>query len=321
MESEKRGAKVHSSSYARKSILTVFFVVIITLLLTAESQARPDRHGETLCDHPDFHCITAGYSIKEKKIKTRKGTKIREIKVKDTWKRLWPDEREREIVMRVNRLNLRLRKDMVIAVPNNMDGKTYMDYSPFPKNMDKDCEPQAEPVCRIKCENCGEVETVELVFKKVCEQPCIPKQELSCGPDGFAVGAKLIVIDLSLLAFAAYDEYGTLLRWGPVSGGKNWGRWIPKRHLTVVGNFRISRKFGRWAKSGIYPLAKGDKPAGGAPVPYFMRFRRGYGLHYYHEVPGYHASHGCVRLFFDDAKWLNRNFAEIGTRVLVKPYE
>ncbi|MCX7124554.1 MAG: L,D-transpeptidase, partial [Gammaproteobacteria bacterium] len=34
-------------------------------------------------------------------------------------------------------------------------------------------------------------------------------------------------------------------------------------------------------------------------------------------LPGYNASHGCVRLFFDDAKWLNQDFLNIGTRVTV----
>ena len=55
----------------------------------------------------------------------------------------------------------------------------------------------------------------------------------------------------------------------------------------------------------------------GAKMPYFLRFTSGYGMHAGH-LPGYRASHGCVRMpgamaahFF--------NAAEIGTPVTVEP--
>ena len=295
--------------------------LLVGLLLSAfagpafAAKPRPPRYGETYCDLPGFHCITIG----RREVKTEKGTKSVKKRSRGSWRSLWPDERERVIVMKINRMNIRLRRGMVIAVPDNMDGKTYMDFAPFPRTIARDCEPVGEPVCRLMCENCEDRRAIR--FKNVCEQECVPKEEFSCGSDGIARGEKLIIIDLAQLAFAAYDEAGVLKRWGPVSGGRDWGRYVRKSNLTIVGEFVISRKFGRWAKSRLYPRATEDKKAGGAPVPYFMRFFPGYGLHSYHIVPGRHDSHGCVRLFFDDAKWLNREFAEIGTRVIVRPYE
>jgi lipoprotein-anchoring transpeptidase ErfK/SrfK len=45
-------------------------------------------------------------------------------------------------------------------------------------------------------------------------------------------------------------------------------------------------------------------------------------------LPGYNASHGCVRLYVRDAEWLRYDFVEPpdidndyrGTKVIVKPY-
>jgi len=34
-------------------------------------------------------------------------------------------------------------------------------------------------------------------------------------------------------------------------------------------------------------------------------------------LPGYHASHGCIRMFEDDAHWLNKEFTEKGTIIQV----
>ena len=59
-------------------------------------------------------------------------------------------------------------------------------------------------------------------------------------------------------------------------------------------------------------------------MPYCMHFFRGYALHGSEVVPGFRDSHGCVRLFIEDAKWLNEEFiivpragGIIGTRVIV----
>ncbi len=55
----------------------------------------------------------------------------------------------------------------------------------------------------------------------------------------------------------------------------------------------------------------------GAPMPYFLEFSPGYGLHQGY-LPGVAASHGCIRMPY----WKARQFydaAHVGTPVLVKP--
>ena len=58
-------------------------------------------------------------------------------------------------------------------------------------------------------------------------------------------------------------------------------------------------------------------------MPYCMHFFRGYALHGSRTVPGYADSHGCVRMFIEDARWLNEEFIDVpgegyqGTRVIV----
>jgi lipoprotein-anchoring transpeptidase ErfK/SrfK len=54
----------------------------------------------------------------------------------------------------------------------------------------------------------------------------------------------------------------------------------------------------------------------GAPMPFFLEFKPGYGLHAGH-LPGYPASHGCIRLSY----WKARQFyhaARVGTRVTIR---
>lgn len=126
-------------------------------------------------------------------------------------------------------------------------------------------------------------------------------------------GHKLIVIDLSLHAFGAYEADGKLAHWGPISGGKDYCKDIKGPCKTITGDFKITRKDTAECTSGAFPV----DTEGGAPMPYCMHFYKGYALHA-STLPGYHGSHGCVRLFYDDAKWLNQHFTRVGTRVLVK---
>jgi lipoprotein-anchoring transpeptidase ErfK/SrfK len=105
-------------------------------------------------------------------------------------------------------------------------------------------------------------------------------------------------------------------------------------YATPVGNFRVIRK-DEDHRSGIYgdyvdaggrivkanvDVRKHRRPRGsryrGAPMPYFVEFRPGYGLHA-GDRPGYPASHGCVRLSY----WKARQFynaSKIGTRVTIR---
>ena len=68
-------------------------------------------------------------------------------------------------------------------------------------------------------------------------------------------------------------------------------------------------------------LTKQSVPPGatfrGAKMPFFLRFREGYGLHAGY-LPGHRASHGCVRMPLDMAEHFY-NHAEVGTPVIVVP--
>ena len=118
---------------------------------------------------------------------------------------------------------------------------------------------------------------------------------------------KVVIVDLSQQAFAAYDAAGNKLRWGPISGGRGYCPDVGRSCRTVTGSFRVYRKGGPGCVSRKYD---------NAPMPYCMFFYKGFAMHGA-ALPGYHASHGCVRMFRDDAHWLNKQFADIGTKVIV----
>lgn len=69
------------------------------------------RYGETLCTKPEYRCV--------------------KIKGGDSWVQLFPNEKQRDLVKRVNRMNVFLKPGMVIAVPKELDKMTLMDMAPF----------------------------------------------------------------------------------------------------------------------------------------------------------------------------------------------
>jgi hypothetical protein len=103
---------------------------------------------------------------------------------------------------------------------------------------------------------------------------------------------------------------------------------------TPTGRFKVIRKddnhrsslYGDYVDDGGHVVVanvdvrKRAKPPGahllGAPMPYFVEFKPGFGLHAGY-LPGYPASHGCVRMPY----WRARQFynaVEVGTPVTVK---
>jgi hypothetical protein len=72
-------------------------------------------YGETLCIKPEYRCV--------------------KIKGSDSWGQLFPNAKERDLVKRVNRMNVFLKPKMVIAVPKELDKMTLMDLSPFPPHI------------------------------------------------------------------------------------------------------------------------------------------------------------------------------------------
>jgi L,D-transpeptidase catalytic domain len=96
-----------------------------------------------------------------------------------------------------------------------------------------------------------------------------------------------LVVYLPGQLFGAY-EFGNLVRWGPVSSGS-------RNNPTSAGRFALN-----WRSPGRSSTVDPD---------WFMRWyfnfcnREGLAFHAY-PLPGYPASHGCIRLLERDAQWL-----------------
>ena len=131
-----------------------------------------------------------------------------------------------------------------------------------------------------------------------------------------ATGRKVFVFDPKATAWAAYDAKGNRVKTGSASGGKAFCEDVGRPCRTVTGRFKVYSKKGAECKSSKYPL----ETNGGAKMPYCMHFHGGYSIHGAYEVPNYNASHGCIRVLPSAAKWLNENFVDVGTTVVVKSY-
>lgn len=126
---------------------------------------------------------------------------------------------------------------------------------------------------------------------------------------------RVFVFDPSEGMWYAYED-GKLVKSGVASGGANYCADLKRSCYTPVGMFKLSSKRGSDCVSSRYPLGKG-----GAPMNYCMFFNGGYAIHASNDVPaGRNASHGCIRVKYDAAKWLNQDFLKVGDTVIVKPY-
>jgi lipoprotein-anchoring transpeptidase ErfK/SrfK len=98
---------------------------------------------------------------------------------------------------------------------------------------------------------------------------------------------KLLLASLRVQAFGAY-EYGNLVRWGPVSSGK-------KASPTPAGFYHTN-----WKAKATHSSINDEWL-----LPWYFNLdnQRGIAFHQY-DLPGYPASHGCLRLLDDDAAWI-----------------
>jgi len=128
-------------------------------------------------------------------------------------------------------------------------------------------------------------------------------------------GERMVLVDPNVHAWGAYDSSGKLMKAGLATAGAEYCPDIKRGCKTGAGTFRIQSLGASNCKSTRYPL-----PRGGAPMPYCMFFNKNQGLHGSQYVMEGNVSHGCVRLSEEDAEWLRFNFANIGTKVIVKPY-
>ena len=102
-----------------------------------------------------------------------------------------------------------------------------------------------------------------------------------------AQAPKALVVSQPLQAFAAY-EHGRIVRWGPVSSGR-------KQSPTPEGKFNLT-----WRARKRHSTANEDWL-----LEWYFNFvnERGVSFHLF-ELPGYPASHACVRLLERDARWV-----------------
>ena len=131
-----------------------------------------------------------------------------------------------------------------------------------------------------------------------------------------ATGRKVFIFDPKATAWAAYDAKGNRIKTGRASGGKGFCEDVGRPCRTTVGTYRVYSKKGAECKSSKYPIETG----GGARMPYCMHFNGGYSIHGAYDVPNYNASHGCVRVLPSAAKWLNQDFLNVGSTVIVRSY-
>lgn len=233
-----------------------FILFFLSQLVVLPLYGSVIEYGRVLCQKPGFQCV--------------------KIKSHESWTRLFPDDKQRDLVKRLNRTNQFLEAGMVIAVPEEYAKKNSIDFSPLPLTLP-------------------------------------------------AVSEKMIFIDLGQLAFGAYNARGILLKWGPISAGTSHCIESTKGCLTPTGTFRIQRKKGLECYSHSLPqVISGEN--GGAYMPYCMYFYKGFSVHGSESLPGYHQSHGCVRMLTEDARWLNESFVDLpdeknhqlGTKVVIK---
>ena len=98
---------------------------------------------------------------------------------------------------------------------------------------------------------------------------------------------QLLLVSLRVQAFGAY-EHGKLLRWGPVSTGrKEMPTPVGLYHVNWKDQERVSTENEEWL------------------LTWYMNLDNlsGLSLHQY-SLPGYAASHSCIRLLEEDARWL-----------------
>ncbi len=98
---------------------------------------------------------------------------------------------------------------------------------------------------------------------------------------------KLAFVSQRVQAFGAY-EYGLLVRWGPTSSGK---KSTPTPNGLYFMNWKSKQSVSTDDSTWV--------------LPWLVNFESNRGLSFHQfDLPGYPASHACVRLLEEDARWL-----------------
>src|SRR3989344_8234613 len=95
---------------------TITYISILVLGLWIEvsiaSSETPEPFGRYLCNNPHFYCM--------------------DTPPNQDWIDLWPNDRQRDLVMRLNRTNVAMKHRAWIVVPKEIKKLSLMDISPFP---------------------------------------------------------------------------------------------------------------------------------------------------------------------------------------------
>lgn len=284
--------------------------------LTAETVLEPRKlglYGEKFCNVPGFQCIFIKKIVSDAEVERRDkdGKTVKEKKAVTeyfvvnlstfvemrfdflpTWEALWSDPVRRDIVMHVNRMNVSLRSGVIIAVPENLEGKTRMDFSPFPLIID----PPGEKLIIW--------DPLLLAFSAYEADGKLVRW-------GAAVGGMDKCPEKALGGRSCRTITGTfriLAKYGP-------------KHRSSI--YPLDENGGRCkgAKCAFVPyfMLFNDLGYGFHVSEESPTLKIG-------GLPGKNASHGCVRLFREDGMWLNLDFVDApsmeskGTKVIIRPY-
>lgn len=130
-------------------------------------------------------------------------------------------------------------------------------------------------------------------------------------------GKKTVLVDPNVHAWGAYDANGELVRAGIATAGASVcppDARDTNSCYTGIGTFHITGMGDETCYSRKY--------ANGL-MPYCMYFNNGEALHGSPDniVADANLSHGCVRMRIPDAEWMRYHFAQVGTKVIVLPYQ
>jgi lipoprotein-anchoring transpeptidase ErfK/SrfK len=182
--------------------------------------------------------------------------------------------------------------------------------------------------CASRPKSSGQTQYLEAFSPNTVPSTATHNQDLDSYWDGDGMaGAPSVIIDLSDQR-AYFYKSGALAGVSALSTGD-------EKHPTPIGNFKVIQK-DQWHKSNLYgdfvdasgqvvkaniDIKKDKAPPGtrfdGSKMHHFMRFSGGVGMHE-GFLPGYPASHGCVRMPGHMAATFFNNLST-GTPVTVRP--
>ena len=182
--------------------------------------------------------------------------------------------------------------------------------------------------CNTTSSNRGATQYLEAFAPSAVPHSALYNQDMDSYWDGDgATGSPSVLIDLSDQK-AYFYKGGTLVGVSALSTGD-------QKHPTKTGNFKVIQK-DQWHKSNLYgdfvdtngnvivtniDITKDKPPTGtlfeGSKMHHFMRFTGGIGMHE-GFLPGYPASHGCVRMPAHMAAIFFNNVS-VNTPVTVRP--